>query len=454
MKIGESFYRHCKHKKLLYLLLLIVSQQSYCADQLSSDSWHNSSQKPDAYVRLNDDTIEAILSFKQAFANQEWSLLFELVCKDLADGCNVIYEEQAAQVVKECLAAASMRLPTTRSDFASEMVDALKGYNPTLQSGNASVDTLQALEQGSIYTAPEKVCALSVNTLKAAQKYVKRNARVNADLTITETESPSERVTICPDCQAAYRKHCCCRPGPAGPQGPAGAAGTPGAAGLAGATGSTGATGAGTTGTTGNTGASGASGASGATGSTGPTGATGSTGAQGPVGATGATGAGFPGATGSTGALASSDFVSAYDLTPSQPLSTFLFTDVLFSNNGLSNASWTHVPGTANFVCVTPGTYLVDVSVFIQANSSNAQAVIRGVLAGSPVAGSQTEVTLPAPLLPFLLYTQFVIAAVAGNILTIQASTAATTASIVSSSFGSTPATVSSSAEIVIHRLA
>lgn len=437
MKIGETFfYRYCKHKELLCLFILVVSQQLFCIDQ-PSDSWHNSRQAPDAYVRLNDDMIEAVLTFKKAFPDQQWSLLFELVCKDLAAGSNVLYEEQAAQVVKECLAAASMRLPTIRSECAPEMVRTLKGYNQTLLSNTISADTLQALEQGSIYTAPNTVCALSMNTLNAARKKVQRNAHVNADLTITETESPSEMVAICPDCQAVYRKHCCCRPGPAGPQGPAG---TPGAAGLAGSTGATGS--AGSTGATG-AGSTGSTGAAGATGTTGNTGATGST-----------------GATGATGATATVDFFNAWDTTTNQISgASFTFVDLNFSTNNLLNSgAWTHGAGTPDFVCVTSGTYLVSTNVFLIDNGfADNSASIRGIVGATPVVGSQVTIDTDQTNVVSLA-TQFCITVQTGDILKIQFATevvgAVVTVQYVLAWLAGPPAGAPVSAQIVIQRLA
>lgn len=301
MKSLWLFYSVGKRKKLLGLLLLVASQQLFCADVSPSTITENvlTDEHPEyAYVRLSDDTIEALLSFKKAFVSQPWSLLFELVCKDLENGGNILYDAQAEQIINECIACViknrHKEIPEKETpEINLKMLSVLQAYNQTLKAGHAYVEALQE-------SNGEKICSLAVSMSKMA-----RYARLNADLALAQTETLSEVPTTSHRKISRFDDFFCWRgtPGPTGATGATGATGQC-CTGPTGATGSTGARGeVGSKGVTGSTGAKGSTGATGADGAMGSTGNTGSTGARGEVGQRGTTGAtGLAGARGNTGA--------------------------------------------------------------------------------------------------------------------------------------------------------
>ena len=283
-----------------WLLLLVASQQVFCVDvspfgtithNVSADEHHEY-----AYVRLNDDTIEALLAFKKTFVSQPCSLLFELVCKDLESGRNILYDAQAEQVITECIALVikNQQKEISEKEISEinlKMLSALQVYNQKLHAGHAYVESFQESNAQSL-------CSLAVNMSKMA-----RYARLNADLALAEIETLSEVPTTFSN-RGIFRfdDFFCWR-------------GTPGPTGATGATGATGPCCTGSTGSTGSTGAKGEAGPRGVTGSAGALGATGSMGSTGTRGNTGS--AGVPGARGSTGSTGAKGEVGSMGATGS-----------------------------------------------------------------------------------------------------------------------------------------
>ncbi len=453
-------------KKLCALLLLLVPQQLFPRDQ-------HDDLIPNALVSLDDDIITAILHCKESYIDQQWSLLFNLVSQDLIAGGTTLYDQQACQIIKECVAVviahAGDRTDEQSTETIRKLNDALAGYtqktllNRSYRShGSHNSGELPWLT-GSIagHTAGQ-LCHLTVNTLKKARLHVLPGSRVHADLTITNPEVVSEEPKICPHCSALYRSDVCCRRGSTGATGSTGSAGaggttgttgitgttgvtgttgTTGATGVTGTTGTTGTTGVtGTTGTTGTTGATGATGttgttgATGVTGTTGTTGTTGATGATGRTGATGATGATGPtgntgatgpaGATGATGAVVSTDFFSAFDTTTQKNITT-TFQSVTFDTNAVTTGAWSHTAGTSTFTCNTAGTYLIIFNagayMCFDVGAANSAILFQGVLNGTTITGSLSSLTFFVGNADYSRFvSQFIVQVSAGQVFEMQ----------------------------------
>lgn len=426
-------------KKLCALLLILVPQQLFSRNQQDE-------LMSNALVNLNDDIITAILHCKESYIDQQWSLLFNLASQDLIAGGTTLYDQQACQIIKECIAAATAHTSDGADEQSTETIrklnDALAGYsqktilNRSYRSGSPYNDGELPWLTGSIAGhASGQLCHLTVNTLKKARLYVLPGSRVHADLTITNPEVVSEEVKICPHCSALYRSDVCCRrgsTGATGSTGPAGIAGATGATGSVGATGITGATGAtgdqgatGATGSTGDTGATGATGNTGSTGATGVTGATGSTGVTGATGATGNTGATGPaGATGATGAVVSTDFFSAFDTT-TQINTTTTFQSVTFDTNAVTTGAWSHTAGTSTFTCNTAGTYLIIFNagayMCFDVGAADSAILFQGVLNGTTITGSLSSLTFFVGNADYSRFvSQFIVQVSAGQVFEMQ----------------------------------
>lgn len=383
-----------------WLLLLVASQQVFCVDvspfgtithNVSADEHHEY-----AYVRLNDDTIEALLAFKKTFVSQPCSLLFELVCKDLESGRNILYDAQAEQVITECIALVikNQQKEISEKEISEinlKMLSALQVYNQKLHAGHAYVESFQESNAQSL-------CSLAVNMSKMA-----RYARLNADLALAEIETLSEVPTTFSN-RGIFRfdDFFCWR-------------GTPGPTGATGATGATGPCCTGSTGSTGSTGAKGEVGSMGATGSAGDLGATGA------IGSTGARG--NTGSVGPAGSTISADFFSAYDTTINQTVvGPFVYKDITFNNNAVSNLSmaWNHTAGTAAFTCTQTGTYMIGFSVFMNCGSGANSGAVRGALGGVGIPGSHTAAEFQSNSIIQPFFNQFIVQVTAGQVFTVQ----------------------------------
>lgn len=413
-------------KQLFLFLLVITPQQLYPRDQ-------HDELMLNGLVCLDDDIVTAILHCKQSYTEHQWSLLFDLVSQDLMDGGTRLYNQQACQVIKECVAVVTTRSIDEQSDETLQKLnDALARYGQTMVL-NRSWPTASISE----YAASD-LCLLAVNTLKKALLHVLPGSRVHTDLTITNPEFVSEEPKICPHCCALYRSDVCCRRGSTGATGAPGSAGSRGATGATGPMGDTGATGAtgamgdtGATGATGPTGDTGATGNTGATGATGATGNIGSTGATGNTGATGATGArgntgatGPVGATGATGAVVSTDFFSAYNTT-TQVNTTTTFQSITFDTNAVTTGAWSHTAGTSTFTCNVAGTYLIIFNagayLCFDVGAADSAILFQGVLNGTTILGSLSSLTFFVGNADYSRFvSQFIVQVSAGQVFEMQ----------------------------------
>ena len=255
--------------------------------------------------------------------------------------------------------------------------------------------------------------------------------------------------------------------GPTGPTGPMGATGSTGETGPTGATGAmgetgpTGATGptgpmgatgiTGPTGETGSTGPTGLMGATGSTGETGPTGATGAMGETGPTGATGPTGPmGATGAIGPTGPIGSTGATGAagvgilgygyvYNLT-AQTIA--VEADIPFDSTGLITPDFTHAAGSPIVTITNTGVYAITFSV--SGTEPNQFALFRNatlVLGSIYGSGAGTQQNTG----------QVIVAATAGDVLTVRNHTSAAAVGL-ASVIGGTQA--NTNASILIMRVA
>ncbi len=260
--------------------------------------------------------------------------------------------------------------------------------------------------------------------------------------------------------------------GPTGNTGPIGFTGQQGLLGNTGNTGQTGSTGpTGQLGNTGQTGFTGQQGQTGDTGSTGPTGQlgnTGSTGQPGPLGNTGDTGPtgqtgplGNTGVTGPTGIsgptgiiVSNANYVYAFDTTIQTIVNPLLWQTITFDNHPFLNG-WTHVLSTGVFTCVASGIYLILVSSEVRAVGGSQMVMLRGVLNGIEIAGSQIFDDIQSTSSTQLVSRQFMVSFTVGDVFQSQFAGTDTSVRLVASQFSPpTPATViPTSSELVITRI-
>jgi hypothetical protein len=249
--------------------------------------------------------------------------------------------------------------------------------------------------------------------------------------------------------------------GPMGQTGPNQAIGPTGPTGLRGFTGFTGPTGpTGPTGQTGSTGATGSTGPTGQTGSTGRTGATGPTGLQGPtgLGQTGSTGS--TGATGATGLqgptgiiVTNANYVFAYSTIQQTIINPALWQTITFDAHPFLNG-WTHILTTGIFTCVASGIYLILISSEVRAVGGVQEVMLRGVLNGVEIAGSQILTDIQSTSSTQLISRQFMVTVTIGDVFESQFAGTDTSVRLVASSFSPPATLVPTSSELIITKIA
>lgn len=182
----------------------------------------------------------------------------------------------------------------------------------------------------------------------------------------------------------------------------------------------------------------------------------GNTGATGPC-CTGPTGA--TGAAGATGAIVSNQnylfsFATGTQTIAPTPINTYK--DIIFESDP-EISGWVHTPGTATFTALATGKYLIQYSAQVEATGGSGAIVMRAVLNGTEIMGSQLYSDIQSSSITQLGARFFLVDVNAGDVLKIQFASNDSSARLIAGDIPTNPGGISTtptSVELVVTRIA
>jgi hypothetical protein len=143
---------------IFFLITMLAPLYLRATEPLTDDSTYTSYEQPDySLVYISTQARKSIVELQDLLPNYNWSLLCQMIYKDIKDENSVIPYAQIDQIIDECLEAYAM-LPKNQFQFIQKE---LSDYQQALHAGMIHVETLSQTKGCS----PKKFSKLCVRCL-------------------------------------------------------------------------------------------------------------------------------------------------------------------------------------------------------------------------------------------------------------------------------------------------